>query len=335
MLVGSSKEYLTTLSEALADQHNIEIVCVTEGGSQTAGLVRQLRPQVICAELESPAMSGLRLAEEVMAQNPTPILILTPEGVSLTPELLSRVHHSGALEMSARPNVLQGPTIEALRSKIRVLAGVKVFGRRAPLEAKSVEPVATTVEPKIVAIGASTGGPQALSVLLGGLSANFPWPIVCAQHMTSGFLENLVAWLDGRTELGVVRARSGDRLQAGKVYFAPENQHLKVKSDFTVALDHGPTVDGHRPSVTVLFESVARAFGPAALGVLLTGMGVDGASGLLALRQAGAMTMVQDQASSVVYGMAQRAVELGAARRVLSLEELKQQLRVSAERRTP
>lgn len=218
-----------------------------------------------------------------------------------------------------------------LGSRLRILSGVKVFGRKSRLKAPL--PHSKRVAPKLVAIGASTGGPQALGKLFRGLDAGFPWPVVCVQHMSPGFLDGMVAWLKTQTSLDVRVACGGERPRPGQVFFAPEDQHLRVSSDGTLELDGAEPVDGHRPSATVLLSSVAKVCGAAAIGILLTGMGADGAWGLLELAQAGALTLAQDEESSVVFGMPKQAVDIGAVREVHSLDEIGALLRAQAKRR--
>lgn len=340
LLVGPSNQFLSHLSEALARSGVLEIVGVGDCTDHTLERVRSLRPQVICADMEPPAAEALRFVEKLMETNPTPVLVISSEQIAPSEDLNRRVRLAGALELAHLPNVASEASVEALRSKIRVLAGVKVFSRKGsrrvevvPAPTSSGSTVSGSVEPKLVAIGASTGGPQALASLLSALDADFPWPIVCVQHMTQGFLDNLIRWMSSQTTLKIHKAEHGQRLRPGCVYFAPEDRHLLVRPDLTVSLEHSQTVDGHRPSVTALFDSVARHFGRQAIGLLLTGMGGDGASGLLAMAQAGAATLVQDQASSVVFGMGQRALEMGTEAQVLPLDQLGPQLRKYAQRR--
>ena len=176
--------------------------------------------------------------------------------------------------------------------------------------------------PRLIAVGSSAGGPAVLRQLLAGLPASYPIPIVCVQHITNGFLHNLVHWLRSECQLDVRIAAAGDLLTAGTVWFAPEDAHLQVNVAGRVSLSDSAPLGGHRPSVSTFFHSVAAAYRDKALGVLLTGMGRDGADGLLAMAQAGACTLAQDQASCAVYGMPRAAVEIGAVRHVLSISNL-------------
>ncbi|MCL1468311.1 chemotaxis-specific protein-glutamate methyltransferase CheB [Argonema galeatum] len=175
---------------------------------------------------------------------------------------------------------------------------------------------------KMVAIGASTGGPQALQTILAQLPRNFALPVICVQHISEGFLQGLVNWLGSDCKLPVKIATMGDLPQAGTVYFPPEGRHLELNSQGRFVYSSSPPLSGHRPSVTVTFNSVAKFYGRAAVGILLTGMGRDGADGMLALAQAGGLTIAQDEASSVVFGMPKEAIALGAAQYILAIGEI-------------
>lgn len=176
--------------------------------------------------------------------------------------------------------------------------------------------------PRVLAIGASTGGPQALKILLSSLPRNFPIPVVCVQHISEGFLGGLVNWLNQSCALQVQEAQNGGRPQAGFIYFAPDQHHLIIDSHGCFQLLKQPPVSGHRPSVTTLFNSVAAYYRRSAIGVLLTGMGSDGATGLQAMALAGAHTIAQDEASCVVFGMPKEAISLGAAQQILPLDDI-------------
>lgn len=176
--------------------------------------------------------------------------------------------------------------------------------------------------PRVLAIGASTGGPRALQLILRSLPANFPVPVLCVQHISDGFLQGLVDWLDQECVLKVAIAQPRQIPQAGTIYFAPERQHLELSDQGCFQVSTAPTVDGHCPSVTVMFQSIAKYYRRSAVGVLLTGMGRDGAAGLLSMSEAGAMTIAQDEATSVVFGMPREAIALGAAQRVLPIQDI-------------
>ena len=224
-----------------------------------------------------------------------------------------------------------------LASKIRVVAGVHVFRRagtapRAPSLPPPLLPPHASV--RIVAIGASTGGPQALRTILAGLPADFPAPLVCVQHIGGDFLAEMVKWLAEICPLPVCKAVRGERPRAGVVYFAPEDAHLEFDDNGHFALSAESPCDGHRPSATVTLRAAAHCFGAGSVGVLLTGMGRDGAEGMADIAAAGGVTIAQDEASSVVYGMPRVAVELGAVQHVLPLEQIAPALAALAQERS-
>jgi two-component system chemotaxis response regulator CheB len=306
-----------------------------------------------------PDMDGLALIQEAMAVFPRPILVISstvePDNRHKTFPLLA----AGAVDVFPKPDA--GTPFEQaaaeLTQKIKLLSGIIVITRRVPgakpmdvsamgahavasgaiVTRQSAVSVATTKVPpllpapkagliRIVAIGASTGGPQVLQTVFSGLPADFACPIVCVQHISAGFLNGLVEWLDAQCRLRVKIAAHGEVAVPGTVYFPEENTHLQIDGEGRLMHAHTPPVDGHKPSVTATFESVARHFGHSALGVLLTGMGIDGASGLESIMRAGGTTLAQDEASCVVFGMPRQAILRGAAHYVLPPDEISRSL---------
>lgn len=323
LLVDDSPAVLQLLREGLSSLGDFEVGTATSS-AQAQEEIRRLKPQVLCVGLEIGV--SVSLVREVMKSGPLPILLLSNGAVE--PRLVEEARQAGVLEVAPKP--LSGGSIGGLGSILRVLSGVKVFARRYPAPRTAPNRPSS---PRLVAVGASTGGPQALGRLLRGLDAHFPWPILCVQHMSSGFLDGMVSWLRTQTKLGVQVARPGDTPLPGQVYFAPDDHHLRLRQDMTLALERGEPVDGHRPSATVLLTSVAEVLGANAVGVLLTGMGADGARGLLEMANSGAVTMAQDEETSVVFGMPRQAVEIGAVKQAHSLDEIGAQLRALSEGR--
>ncbi|MEQ8958686.1 MAG: CheB methylesterase domain-containing protein, partial [Coleofasciculus sp. C2-GNP5-27] len=180
-------------------------------------------------------------------------------------------------------------------------------------------PAKSYPKPKIIAIGTSTGGPPALQEIFSQLPANFSVPILCVQHICNGFLQGLIDWLAPTCKLPIKIAESGNRPQPGIIYFPPEQHHLELDSQGKFVCENTVTFDGHCPSITVTFESVAKVYVKKTTAILLTGMGKDGAKGMLAVAKAGGLTIAQDQATSIIFGMPKEAIELGAAREVLPL----------------
>jgi two-component system chemotaxis response regulator CheB len=357
LLVEDSPVATLLLRRAIESTGAVKIVGVARTGLEALALLPKVNPDVICTDLHMPQMDGLALTREVMARAPKPILVISNSVRDDDRMQVFQLIEAGALDVFPKP-IMSSPSeydrvASQLIARIVVLSGVKVFtlNRRAtdPIR-RSAPPVAparpaassigapssTSLCPpvrsgrvglaSIVAIGASTGGPAALREILGSLPATFPAPIVCVQHISTGFLQGLIDWLNQTCALGVAIARAGDRPRPGYVYFPPEGHQLEFNSQGCFLTHRTDVVDGHCPSVTVLFSAIARTYGPTALAALLTGMGSDGAIGLRAIEQAGGWTIAQDEASSIVFGMPRCAIELGAARQVLPLGAIAQVL---------
>jgi two-component system chemotaxis response regulator CheB len=322
------------LQKMLATSPEIQVVGTARNGREALALIPQLRPSVICTDYLMPIMDGLEFTRQVMMRFPTPVLVVsavvTEKGTPTTFKLLE----AGALDIFPKPGAIGGAVYsrlaEELTQKIRILAGVTVFARRGV-----VSPTAASADfhhlphesasPKrisVVAIGASTGGPQALKEVLQNLPTNLPVPILCVQHISDGFLQGLVGWLATYSPLRVKVAEPDELASPGVVYFPPNRTHLAVNSGRRLWLSRSGPVGDHCPSVNVLFKSVAEHFGRSALGILLTGMGSDGAEGLLAIAKAGGNTLAQNEASCVVFGMPKVAIDLGAAKYVLPVEAI-------------
>lgn len=331
LLVDDSPLVLTVLSRMLAQSPEIQVVGKAHHGKEALEMIPQLQPTVICTDFHMPIMNGLEFTKAVMANYPRPILVISsivgPDNTDKVFELLE----AGAVDVFAKPSGGLGADDEAAQqiiSKIKILAGVVVFKRplqgsstRAPLiSAPQAAPV------RVVAIGASTGGPQALHEILTQLPSGFPCPILCVQHISEGFLQGLVDWLAAQCQVKVKVARSGEMPLPGTVYFPEEGTHLTVDSKGRLFSSHLLPVGGHRPAVTVLFHSVAEYYGSSAVAVLLTGMGNDGAEGMQSISRTGGFTMAQDEASCVVFGMPKQAIDLGAARSILPPLEIGQTL---------
>ena len=298
----------------------------------------RLRPDVVCTDLHMPRMDGLALTRELMARHPLPILVLSVSVQAGQEHNIFRMLDAGALDVLAKPRggaeADFGSIARDLVTKIRILSGVKVIRERRAARRSGALPslpsfarTAAAASPRLIGIGASTGGPQALDTILRQLPADFPLPLVCVQHIARGFMAGLVAWLSCSCRIRVCTAEDGAKPRAGTAYFPADARHLEI--DAAGRFRNSPTapVGGHRPSVDVAFGSLARCYGAAAVGVLLTGMGQDGAQGMLDIGRAGGITIAQDEESSVVFGMPGRAIELGAARHVLPLTQIGPALR--------
>ena len=330
LLVDDSPIALHILQGLLLHSADIQIVGTASDGKEAFELLPKLNPDIICTDLHMPGMNGLDLTRTVMATRPCPILVVS---VSVEPDSLNvfQLLEAGAVDVYPKPRAIleadQEKLARELASKIRIVAGVHVFRlpsttRHLSLPPAQLPTLAPAAPVKIVAIGASTGGPQALRTILSALPASFPAPVVCVQHIGADFLTELVRWLAEVCPLPVCKAVQGEVPQDGIVYFAPEDVHLEFDSHGRFVLSVADPCDGHRPSATITLRAAARYFGTNAVGVLLTGMGRDGAEGMAEIAAAGGVTIAQDEASSVVYGMPRAAVDLGAARHVLPLDQI-------------
>jgi two-component system, chemotaxis family, protein-glutamate methylesterase/glutaminase len=331
LLVEDSSTMRHALREALAADPDLQVVGEAMDGGQAVEMVGRLRPDVITMDMMLPTMSGLVATEHIMAEFPTPILVVSSADRQ---ELFSTYNAlaAGAVDVLEKP---RGDDSDAgwarrLCSTVRLVSRIRVITHpRARLDGRSrgpTEPAVPATAPpppatdqgeiKVVALGASTGGPGALTDLLRALPAGFQTPVLCVQHIAASepFAVAFSDWLAGQTGRNVSYAVEGTpvRRLAGRVVLAPPDRHLLVR-DGMLRLSDAPPRHSCRPSVDELFESVATEYGPTAAGCLLTGMGRDGAVGLLQMRAKGGHTFAQDEASSVVYGMPREAALLGAA----------------------
>ncbi|OHC65363.1 MAG: chemotaxis response regulator protein-glutamate methylesterase [Rhodocyclales bacterium RIFCSPLOWO2_02_FULL_63_24] len=329
LLVDDSPIALHILQRLLSSASDVQVVGTASDGREALDLLPALNPDVICTDLHMRGMDGLEFTRAVMNKYPRPILVVS---VSVEPDSpnVFRLLEAGAVDVYPKPRAILDADQERLSrelvSKIRIVAGVHVFRRSgAPPRVPQLSPAVSLpphVPLKMVAIGASTGGPQALRSILSALPVAFPAPLVCVQHIGDDFLAGLVAWLAEVSPLAVRLATAGELPHAGVAYFAPPDAHLEFDERGRFAFSDGPPCDGHRPSVTVTLRAAAHRFGGGTVGVLLTGMGRDGAEGMADIAAAGGVTLGQDEASSVVYGMPREALALGAVQHVLPLEQI-------------
>ncbi len=329
LVVEDSITVLAHIREVLAAQPDIEVVGEAHDGAQAVALCERLRPDVISMDMMLPGMDGQAATEAIMAHCPTPILIVsssTNRGELLrTYEALA----AGAVEVLEKPSAHQPEgewekryvTLLRLVARIRVITHVRArMGGRPVSRAAPLPPAPRRA---LLALGASTGGPGALMKVLQSLPAPSPLPVLIVMHINAVFSRGFAEWLDAQTPHRVRYAQGGERLRdlAGQVVLAPPDVHMIVRAG-QLELTHAPPRHSCRPSVDELFESLAAEIGPGVAAALLTGMGRDGAQGLLAIRRAGGATLAQDEASSMVYGMPREAAQLGAAERVLPLADI-------------
>ncbi len=338
LLVEDSPVVTIVLKRIFDSSPEIKVVGTACNGLEALELIPKLHPEVICTDLNMAPMNGLEFTKEVMKKYPLPILVISASVQANDTQNVFQVLKAGALDVFPKPIGGLVSDYERLGNqliaKIKIVAGVKVFTRHPkmiqtednnPLVKINQTPVANykffnenlkSPTIKLLAIGASTGGPQALYAIISKLPASFPVPVICVQHISEGFLQGLVDWLGNESKLPVKIASFGELPQAGTVYFPPEKRHLELDSQGRFVYSEAAPAAGHCPSVTVTFKSVANFYNRGAAGVLLTGMGRDGADGMLAIARQGGLTIAQDEASCIVFGMPKEAIALGAAQYV-------------------
>jgi two-component system chemotaxis response regulator CheB len=315
-----------------------ELTVAGEAGSGEEALdfCRKFRPDIITMDINMPGMGGYEAIRQIMHEAPCPIVVITGIESQYLMEVSFKALELGALTVLPTPRGFSPDNTDAtsLIHQIKTMAGVKVVRRSLRPAAPVKETVSAQPQKaaQLVAIGLSTGGPPALQALLNGLPSSFPLPIVIVQHISQGFVNGLASWLSKTTPFRCKVAEHRETTKPGTAYFAPDNTHLTLTGSGELRLDASEPVAGHRPSASVLFESVARNFGPKAIGILLTGMGEDGASGLKVMRQAGAYTIAQDEDSSVIFSMPKAAIELDAVEEVLALSQIAPRLRSLTEK---
>src|SRR5581483_12029100 len=335
----TTREYLTSI---LDGDPELRLVGTARDGSEGVQQVLSLRPDVV-------RMDGYEATRQIMERAATPIVLISASFNAAEVAMTFQALEAGALTVVEKPAGPGDPLADESAQKrlqtLRLMAEVRVVhrwprrngstgGATGPALTSGNDPTAVdgrseqahaillpSRRTRLIAIGASPGGPNALSRILGALPSAFDIPIIVAQHITPGFVDGLADWLGQCTPMRVKIAESGEPLRGGTVYLAPADCHVGAGPG-RIRLSNGPSDDGFYPSATELFRSAALAYGPSAVGVLLTGMGRDGAVGLLAMRRVGALTITQDRESCVVYGMPAEAVRLGAAQYVLSPEDI-------------
>lgn len=342
-----SKPDRELISRMIDTASDIEVVGIAGTGEEVVDMIPELEPDVLTMDIHLPGRSGISVIDELMAVNPVPILVISDQAghSEVTMEALA----SGAVDVSPKPELNAVEDFEAaakeLTSLIRTVARAKVIrhlrgrlqtGKRhwtVDATPASIEPQGNaystfkpeegkftfpSIEAEVLAIAASTGGPQALREFLAGLPADFAKPTLVVQHIAKGFTEGFAQWLSASIHLEVKLADDGEVIEGGIVYVAPEGRHMLVRNG-RIALEGDEPVGGHCPSADVLFQSLALAYGEAVLAVILTGMGRDGASGMRAIHESGGTTWVQDEASCAVFGMPKAALDSGVVDAVIPL----------------
>jgi two-component system chemotaxis response regulator CheB len=316
----AQRELLVALLRASGE---FNVVGTAEHGARAVQVALELRPDVIAMDIHLPVMDGYEATRQIMQRCPTPIVLVSNSSGDADQRSVQALA-AGALAVVRKPGSPLAPGGAGERDSflrtLRLMSGVRVVTRHAPRSTTPPAPrPAPASAPEILAVAASTGGPAALQTLLAGLGPAFPLPILIAQHIARGFTGALVDWLVSVVPQPIQVVAGDVRLQPGVVYFPPDDMHLVASGRNLAGARPGRPADRYCPSADTLFDSVAQVYGGRALGVIMTGMGDDGARGLGRLRALGATTFAQDEASCVVYGMPQAAVAAGAVSYTLPL----------------
>ncbi|WP_341471300.1 chemotaxis-specific protein-glutamate methyltransferase CheB [Candidatus Chlorohelix allophototropha] len=355
LVVEDSDMVAEILIQALESDRYIKVAGRAANGREALELLPRLNPDLITMDVWMPVMDGFQTVERIMATNPTPILVVTSTNLKEDVQLSLRMMAAGALDVIEKP-VMSGWDMwtrqkKELIAKARLLAGIKTYIKSSPMQSESklaeTTPayVTTNTEPiqldfhsnkalvyedyqyQLIAIACSTGGPSALLKILTDLPSDLPIPFIVVQHISEGFTRGLVEWLNREVPLEVRVAKDGELLEPGVVLFSPDRYNIKVTQDRRVSLIAVGKVI-LCPNADILMQSVAENYGNRAIGVVLTGMGDDGAKGLSAMHAAGACTLAQDAVTSLIYGMPKAAFEAGAVSEVLPLESIAPRLNV-------
>ncbi|MCZ7402804.1 MAG: chemotaxis-specific protein-glutamate methyltransferase CheB [Candidatus Methanoperedens sp.] len=330
LVVDDSPVAQELLIHILSSDPGIEIIGTASNGEDAIKETKHLSPDVITMDIHMPKMDGYEATRRIMETCPVPIVIVTGSTGAQEVSMAMRVIEAGALAFVQKPRGIGHPDYQDDVSRfiqtVKLMSEVKVVRRRAFPRRETNQTVEVKLErqPEIqlVAIGASTGGPPVLQTILSKLPGNFPVPVLIVQHMAAGFIQGFMEWLGQTSSLPVHVATHGEFILPGHVYLAPDGFAMKPDRYGRISLARGEIENGLCPSVSYLFRSVAEVFGKNAVGILLTGMGKDGAEELKLMKEKGAITIAQDKESSVVHGMPGEAINLDAAMYVLSPEKI-------------
>jgi len=337
LIVEDSLVYQKLLMGILESDLEFEVVAIANNGVKAIEYVEKFKPDVVSMDISMPIMDGVEATRTIMSNNPLPIVIVS--GIYNSSDIKYAIDEleAGALVVIPKPI---GPgdsnfdkSSRNYRKTLKLMSEIKVIRRtrfsntcltnKQQLNITTdVYAKTTSISAKIVAIGSSAGGPEALRILLSNINADFPLPIIVAQHIDQNFVDGFANWLSSFSKLPVNIALDGEKPNTGNVYLASKGKHILINTNGTICLKEDMTGISHKPSVDLLFKSVAKAYGGNSIAIILSGMGRDGALELKTLRDMGAYTIAQDEKSCLVYGMPGEAVKIGAATQILSPEKI-------------
>ncbi|HEY3699517.1 MAG TPA: chemotaxis-specific protein-glutamate methyltransferase CheB [Spongiibacteraceae bacterium] len=337
LVVEDSAAMRELLVHILNQDPELNVIGTAVDGEQAVDMVRRKRPDVITMDLHMPRMDGIEAVRIIMENTPTPIVIVSGSSEPTEVAETFRAIEAGALALVEKPialgNIRAREIADKLCQTVKLMSEVRVVRRwpkrgamQSPLQETKPTPITLPPVVQLIAMGASTGGPLVLQTILCGLAGKLSVPVLIVQHMATGFTQGFADWLGQSTGIPVSVATAGEHMLAGRVYIAPENFHTEIRAGLCVKLTEHPPENGHRPAVAPLFRSSAKLLGAGAIGVLLSGMGRDGADELKLMRAAGAPTIAQQLETAVVPGMPGEAIKLGAAAQILAPENIAAEL---------
>ena len=334
LVVDDSPLMCKILTNIMNCDPQILVAAVAMNGKEAVELVPHLKPDIITMDIDMPVMDGFEATKQIMTYHPTPILIVSSKVFKAGMEKVFKAISHGALDVIDKSELeLVGDrkSGEALIAKIKYLNGARVMHRpigklRNERSVVDLKALRKKISNRIVAIVASTGGPQALHEILKKLPEDFPCGIVIVQHITNGFLAGLVDWLAKECKIKVKIGEDSEEIRPGVAYIAPDNVQMRVEDGGKISLSNEPAHGGHRPSGDVLLESVARIYGKGGVAAILTGMGRDGAMGMKAIKQLEGKTIAQNEGSCAVFGMPNAAIEMNVIDAVLPLEKIAEEI---------
>lgn len=323
------------LAHMLGSAKDIEVIGQAEDGVDAIRMAARLSPDVIIMDIRMPRMDGLEAIRQIMQKSPAPIIVVANSIHDADFNISFKAIEAGALTVVEKPHGLSSKEYEIIQSRlivaVRMVAHLKVVARWPSVTTVpgASRPLPYSLQNRliqVIAIATSTGGPGVLKQILGQLPKDFAFPMVVVQHITTGFIEHMVSWLNDEVRIRVVTAKAGDRLEPGKVLVAPSDFHLVIALGGIIRLEDSPPIKGQRPSADRFFASVAQTYSSSAVGIVLTGMGDDGANGIEILGKTGAHIIAQNEQSSIVFGMPSQAIQRGVVDEVLSPDEIAQTL---------